>query len=124
MPLRLLWIFIGLLSLACGIAGIVLTLVPTTPFLLVAAFAFARSSPFLHEWLVTHPRLGSAIADWNAHGAISPRSKIAAIIVMLLALALNFGWGFSWNILIVQSLILTIVAMFIQSRPDGPDEGV
>jgi uncharacterized membrane protein YbaN (DUF454 family) len=53
------------------IAGVVLPMMPTTPFLLLATFAFARSSLRLHDWLVAHPRLGPPINDWRAHGAVS-----------------------------------------------------
>ena len=63
--LKVLWLTLGLLATACGVAGIVLPLVPATPFLLLAAFAFARSSPRLHGWLVAHPRLGRPI-DYDA----------------------------------------------------------
>ncbi len=88
MPQRALWLLIGLLATGAGIAGIVLPLVPTTPFLLVAAFAFARSSDRLHSWLVTHPRLGPPITDWRDHGAISRRAKVLAVAVMLATLAM------------------------------------
>lgn len=84
--MRLAWLMIGLVATACGIAGIVLPLVPTTPFLLVAAYAFARSSPTLHEWLVTHPRCGPLITDWRTHGAIGRRTKVLAVMVMGLML--------------------------------------
>jgi uncharacterized membrane protein YbaN (DUF454 family) len=82
MTTRILWLILGVLSTACGIAGVLLPLVPTTPFLLLAAFAFARSSPRLHNWLITHPQLGPPIADWRAHGAINRRAKIMAVVVM------------------------------------------
>lgn len=62
MPVRALWLTLGLVSTACGVAGVVLPLVPTTPFLLLAAYAFARSSPRLHNWIMMHPRLGLPIA--------------------------------------------------------------
>lgn len=120
MPQRALWLVFGLLMTACGIAGIVLPLVPTTPFLLVAAFAFARSSDRLHTWLVTHPRLGPPIADWRDHGAISRRAKILAVVVMLATLAGSWWYGLELWLLLVQALVMAGAASFILTRPDGP----
>src|SRR5690606_32626271 len=101
---RIVWVGVGLLATACGIAGIVLPLVPTTPFLLLAAFAFARSSPRLHAWLVEHPRLGPPIADWRDHGAISRRAKIAAAVVMLATFAGSAAAGVRGTVLVIQAV--------------------
>jgi len=120
MPARALWLTLGLASTACGIAGIVLPLVPTTPFLLLAAYAFARSSPRLHTWLVTHPRLGPPIADWNLHGAISRRAKLAAVAVMAATFLMSALFGVSGTILAIQAAILGGAATFVLTRPDGP----
>ncbi len=120
MPARVLWVSLGLLSTACGIAGAVLPLVPTTPFLLLAAYAFARSSPRLHDWLVTHPRLGPPIVNWNRHGAISRRAKIAAVAVMAATLASSAAIGVSGRVLLVQVVVLAGAATFVLSRPSPP----
>ena len=118
---RALWLAVGFLATGCGIAGVVLPLVPTTPFLLLAAFAFARSSPRLHDWLVNHPRFGPPIADWQAHGAISRRTKLVAAAVMIATLALSVATGVGTEIVVVQVLVLGAVAAFIFTRPDAPD---
>lgn len=123
MPTRILWLILGLLSTACGIAGVLLPLVPTTPFLLLATFAFARSSPRLHSWLMTHPRLGPPIADWNAHGAINRRAKIMAVGVMVATLLLSAAMGLSGMYLLVQGAVLCAAAAFVLTRPDGPSAG-
>lgn len=120
MPTRALWLTFGLLSTACGIAGVVLPLVPTTPFLLLAAYAFARSSPRLHNWLLTHPRLGPPIANWNAHGAIDRRAKISAVAVMAATLIFSAIIGLSGTILLVQAAVMCGAAAFVLTRPDGP----
>jgi len=121
MPARILWLAVGFLATGCGIAGVVLPLVPTTPFLLLAAFAFARSSPRLHNWLVNHPRLGPPIADWQAHGAISRRTKLIAAGVMIATLALSVATGVRSEVIIVQALVLGGAATFVLTRPDVPD---
>jgi len=111
---------LGFTSTACGIAGAVLPLVPSTPFLLLAAFAFARSSPRLHDWLVTHPRLGPPINDWAQHRAISRRAKITAIVVMVATLMLSAALGLSTTVLLVQAIAMSGAAAFILTRPDRP----
>ena len=114
---RILWIGLGSLALALGLLGIVLPLLPTTPFLLLAAYAFARSSERLHDWLVTHPRLGRPIADWRREGAVSRRAKALA----LAAMALAFGAGLLADpgptVLAIHAVVLLLAAAFVLTRP-------
>ncbi len=118
--MRPLWFVIGLIATACGIAGAVLPLVPTTPFLLLAAFAFARSSPRLHDWLVSHPVLGPPIENWRAHGAIAARVKVLAVIVMAVTLAASVLAGLDSWIVLLQAGVMTLATIFILTRPSGP----
>src|SRR5690606_13991156 len=118
--LRPFWILAGILATALGIIGIALPLLPTTPFLLLAAFAFARSSPQLHKWLVNHRRFGPLIRNWQRHGAISRRAKIPAIFAMAIALLITWLGGFDLRILAIQALVMVCVALFILTRPEGP----
>lgn len=120
MPQRMFWMAVGLLSTGCGIAGVVLPLVPTTPFLLLAAYAFARSSPRLHAWLITHPRLGPPIADWHHHGAISRRAKIMAALVMIATFAGSWAAGVKSTVLVIQAVVLSCAAAFVLTRLDVP----
>lgn len=117
--MRTMWLAFGLAATGCGLIGIALPLVPTTPFLLVAVFAFARSSPRLHAWLVTHPRLGPAIHDWHQHRAINRNAKTAAIGVMAASLALSAVAGVSAMILLLQAVVLGAAATFILTRPSA-----
>lgn len=114
------WILLGLLATVAGIAGIILPLVPTTPFLLLATFAFARSSPTLHNWLVTHPTLGPPIANWNTYGAINRRSKITAMVLMAAALALSLSVNAPIAAIFAQAVAMIAASVFILTRPDGP----
>ncbi len=120
MPARTLWLTLGFVAVACAIAGIILPLVPTTPFLLLAAFAFARSSPRLHDWLVTHPRLGPPINDWRRHRAIRRRTKVVAVAAMAAFLALGAATGLSGEIILAQAIVFAAVAAFVVSRPGVP----
>lgn len=116
--MRLIWLFSGLLATALGITGVVLPLLPTVPFLLLAAFCFARSSERLHSWLISHPKLGPPIENWNAHGAISKRAKIAATISIAAAFSISLILGVKLFVIIVQAITLGCVLVFIWTRPN------
>ena len=78
-----LWIALGLLFLLLGSIGVVLPLLPTTPFVLLAAACFAKSSPRLHGWLLRSELFGPALQDWEKNQCISRRVKILAISMMI-----------------------------------------
>ncbi|MEM1419972.1 MAG: YbaN family protein [Pseudomonadota bacterium] len=120
---RILWLFLGLIALLLGLIGAVLPLLPTTPFVLVALFAFARSSPRLHAWLVNHPRLSTSIRNWNEEGAISWQAKRSGLFAMVLALLISWALGVSVTGLILQALVLACAAAFILSRPTPSSGG-
>jgi uncharacterized protein len=114
------WRALGLVSTGLAVVGAVLPLVPTTPFLLVAAYAFARSSPRLHDWLMHHRQFGPLIMNWRQHRAISRRVKIASLVLMgSMVLA---GWlaGLGSLVVTAQAMVLGCVALFILTRPDAP----
>ena len=73
----------GWISLMLGILGIFLPLLPTTPFVLLAAYCFSKSSPRLHHWLVNQPRLGPMIRNWEEQGSISHSAKVTATVLMI-----------------------------------------
>jgi len=114
---RLFWLIVGCTSVALGVIGAVLPLLPTVPFLLLAALAFARSSPRFHAWLMNHPRLGPPIHDWQREGAISRRAKVLAVTMMALALGVSVALGVRPWIIGLQALVLTGVAIFLLTRP-------
>lgn len=73
---------LGALSLALGVAGIFLPLLPTTPFLLLTAALWMRSSPRLYRWLTAHPRLGAYIRNFRENRAIPLRVKVYTLLLM------------------------------------------
>ena len=83
-PVRWLLYALALLSLATGIVGIFLPGLPTTVFILIAAWAAARSSPRLHTWLWCHRFFGPMLRNWADGGRVSRRSKWSATLVMAL----------------------------------------
>ena len=116
---RFLWVMCGSMALALGGIGMFLPLLPTVPFLLLAAFCFARSSERLHLWLVHHPRFGGPILDWQERGAIGRRAKVLASASIALTFCLSIWLGLSPWILAVQAMVLLAVAGFIWTRPEG-----
>lgn len=116
--MRVLWACLGILALMFGVIGIALPLLPTVPFLLLAAFFFARSSERLHKWLITHPRFGPPIEDWNRSGAISRRAKLLATVSVAAAFTLSVAMGLRPMILMIQAATLCCVLIFIWTRPD------
>ncbi|MDT9000033.1 YbaN family protein [Paucibacter sp. APW11] len=85
---RLLWVLAGLLSLLLGVVGIFLPLLPTTPFVLLAAVCFARGSARCEAWLLGHPRFGPMVRNWRDHRAIPLRAKQLAWAMMTFGSAL------------------------------------
>lgn len=118
---RSFWFLVGLLALALAIAGAILPLLPTTVFLLVAVYAFARSSKRLHDWIMEHRHFGRLVRNWQAYGSIDRRSKLFAVLAMIGALILSIGLGFDLWIVLVQAGVLAGAAMFILTRPDTPE---
>ncbi|WP_236251035.1 YbaN family protein [Jeongeupia sp. HS-3] len=86
---RNLWRIAGLIALLLGVIGAVLPLLPTTPFVLLAAFCFARGEPVWHAWLLRHKVFGPLILEWEARGAVPRRAKWIATIMMAASLAIS-----------------------------------
>ena len=121
-PARAVWMGVGFAALALAALGVVLPLLPTTPFLLVAAFAFARSSERWHAWLLSHRVFGPIIEDWRRHGAIGRRTKIVGVAAMAGVLALSVAFDVDSIVLAVQAVVLTASAVFVLSRPSPPGD--
>jgi len=118
--MKLLWACAGFLALGFGLVGVVLPLLPTVPFLLLAAFCFARSSERLHSWLLDHRTFGPQIRNWQTHGAISPPAKRAATLSILLVYSISLVMRLPWHLLAIQAVVLGAVLLFIWTRPAGP----
>ncbi len=87
--LKAIYLFIGWISVLLGLVGVFVPILPTTPFLILAAFLFSKSSPRLHLWLTSMPYFGSAIIDWESNKVIRPRAKKFATVGILLTFGLS-----------------------------------
>lgn len=114
---RLVWQGMGWGALALAALGVVLPLLPTTPFVLLAVAAFGRGSPHLAALLEEHPRFGPAIADWRDRGAIGMGAKTCALVAMAASFALAFWADVPLWALAVQGGCLLAAAYFVASRP-------
>ncbi len=115
------YVCLGCVSLVLGILGIPLPLLPTTPFLLLSAFCFARGSERLHDWLLHHERLGPPIRRWQEHRAISRDAKWMGTVSLLAMIALSVWLNVSPWILALQAVALIGVGTFLWTRPEPPE---
>ncbi len=119
--MRFLYLALGWIMVAVALVGIFLPVLPTTPFLLLAAWLFARSSERIETWLLTHRLFGPPLRDWRQYGAIPRRAKILACVMMAASFAV-----FWCRVAPSPLLALTVGAVllgsctFIVTRPDGP----
>ena len=117
--MRSLWYAAGLVALALGIIGIALPVVPTVPFLLLAAAAFARSSPRLERRILDHPTYGPPVRAWRERGAISRLAKIWATLAMACGVGFSLFVGMPGWVVASQAAICTAIAAYVLTRPDG-----
>lgn len=116
---KIFWLSIGLLALFFGVLGIFLPILPTTPFIIVAAFAFGKSIPAWRRWLENNKIFGPIIRDWEETGAIAPRYKVIATVMMGAALSLSIYLAIKPIIIAVQALCMLAALTYIYTRPNG-----
>ena len=116
--MRLFWLLIGGISVALGVLGMFLPLLPTVVFFLIAAYSFSKSSPRLHQWLITHEQFGPPVVAWYEKGAISRSAKSWATVSIIASFAISVWAGAPNWVLVMLAAILTCVLIFIWTRPD------
>lgn len=112
----------GWLCVCLGGLGAFLPILPTTPFLLLALWAFSRSSERFHSWLLHHRWLGRYVRDWERHRVIPVRAKMAAVTTM----AASLVWvvlfsGAPWYALTAMAAFIAYGAWYVLSKPSRPE---
>lgn len=107
---RIILLIIGWLAMALATLGVILPLLPTTPFLLLAAWCFARSSPRFHAWLLYRSPFGRYLRHWQQHRALPPKAKGRMMIFTLVTFAISL-----WlvKILWVRLLLLALLCVLM-----------
>ncbi|CAM3838551.1 DUF454 family protein [Serratia silvae] len=110
-------IILGWLAVVLATLGVVLPLLPTTPFLLLAAWCFARSSPRFHYWLLYRSWFGSYLRHWQRHKALPPGAKWKAVLLIVLTFAVSLWLVKLWWVRGVLLAILVILLTFMLRLP-------
>jgi len=112
------WCFFGL-----GAVGTVLPGLPTTPFMLLALWAFSKSSQRFHDWLYAHPLFGPPLQQWRSHRVIPGKAKLLAVVTMAVSFVyLAFFSGVSAWLKALTALVMLYGAAFILSKPSQVPE--
>lgn len=82
---RQILIVIGIVSVIAGVIGLFLPIMPTTPFLILAAYCFSKSSKKLHHWLLTRPHIGATLREWEEHRVIKKSVKWTVTFIMIIS---------------------------------------
>jgi uncharacterized protein len=113
---RHLFVFLGMGSLLLGMAGIPLPLLPTTPFLLLSAWLFARSSKRFYLWLINHKYFGSYIRNYREKGGVTKKVKIVSVSMLWITIIASAIYAVTfWWVRIILFLIAIGVSIHILS---------
>jgi uncharacterized membrane protein YbaN (DUF454 family) len=112
------WLAIGWIFVVLAALGAVLPLLPTAPFLIIAAIAFSKSSEKCRQWLYNQPLFGSILIDWEEHGVIPSGAKVIALLSMTLSFVALFISGKVpiWALVII-GVFMVACGWFVASRP-------
>ena len=105
--------------LLLGFIGLLLPIVPTTPFILVSVWFFARSSKKLENWLINHKIFGKSIRDWKEKGAISKKAKLSAIPLIIFSFLATIYLNEIFYLDLFLAVLGLSISTFIVTRPNG-----
>jgi len=115
---RRLYFIAGFVCLGLAVIGAILPLMPTTVFVILAAYCFARSNPALEQRLLEHPVFGAHIVRWREKGAISRKGKRAAALAFAVTIAVSLAFvRFPWSLAPVVAAV--VIGGWIWTRPEG-----
>ncbi|WP_343552202.1 DUF454 family protein [Pantoea sp.] len=114
---RILLLSLGWLAIVLGTLGIVLPLLPTTPFVLLAAWCFARSSPRFHHWLLWQSPFGRYIRHWQQHRAMPPGAKLRAMLLIVITFSVSiYLVNLQW-VRMMLGVMLCLLLLFMWRIP-------
>lgn len=114
---RIILLITGWLAIALGTLGIILPLLPTTPFILLAAWCFARSSPRFHHWLLHRSWFGNTLRHWQQHRALPPKAKGRAILFTVVTFAVSLWLVKLLWLRIMLVCLLCVLLIFMLRLP-------
>lgn len=117
-PVRWMFKALAVASLALGIIGAFVPVMPTVPFVLLAAWAAAKGSPRLSHWLENHPTMGPHIRDWRNGGVVSRQAKWTATVMMSAGALFMSVFVRPWWVPAAVVTIMTIVGVWLWRRPE------
>ena len=114
---RIILISLGCLCVGLGFVGVFVPGIPTTIFLIIALWAFTKSSEKLRHWLLNHKRFGPILNNWQEHKVVPRRAKILMVVLMSLAVVLFYYSLQNLYLTIGLIIILVLVAIYVISLP-------
>lgn len=126
---RIVFLVLGFLFLAIGVVGLVVPILPTTPFILLASSCFLRSSPRFRKWLENSRWFGPMLRDWEKHRAVQRSVKVMAVVLVGIALAFAFlakmHWAMRAMVVVLGAVGLAVIWWLpVAPPPTAPTQPV
>jgi hypothetical protein len=115
-PKRIAYVVLGTVSLALGLIGVVLPVIPTTPLILLSAWCYYRGSKRFHDWLINHPYLGKIVAEYSGEEGMKRGSKIKAIAFTWAAVLLTAAFVLESTTMRVIIILIGCIGTFVVLR--------
>lgn len=119
------WLLFGWICFGLGAIGALLPVMPTVPFMILAAYCFSRGSERWHRWLLARPHIGPMVHDWYEHKVIRRRAKVTATLLLLcsvvsMSVVLNLTPIWIVTVLLIASSVAGALWMFPDAPRDAP----
>jgi uncharacterized protein len=115
---RALYVALGLFFVGLAVLGVMLPVLPTTPFLLLASYFFVRSSDRLHNWLLRSRLFGPLLRDWQKHRAVRPHVKVVALTLLVCAVLASAVFGrLPWYLIVTLIVLASVGAVVVLRLP-------
>jgi uncharacterized membrane protein YbaN (DUF454 family) len=115
---KILWISAGWVAMAIGIIALALPILPTAPFIILAAYCFSRGSRKLHHWIRTRKYFGPIVLEWEQHQVIRLRVKVIATVLTIFSFVTSMIFlQVPWSIKLIIAAIIMVALCYIWTRP-------